>query len=105
MVLFRKELLALVLQGRKTQTRRLSSHHLHPGRTYQARAQYSGPPQGLIKIKRRFEQRLGDMTEEEARAEGAKDLADFPAFWKSATKKEFDPNQVVTAYEFELAEK
>lgn len=103
MVLFKKRLLELVLQGRKTQTRRLHKHRLRPGRVYQARDRYTGPPQAFIKVKRRFEQRLGDMTEEEARAEGVQDLADFQELWKSING-DYDPNQVVTTYEFELAE-
>ena len=104
MVLFKKELLALVLQGRKTQTRRLHKHRLRPGRVYQLRDNYYGKPQGFIKVKRRFEQRLGDMTEEDAKAEGVKDLADFQVLWKSINGS-YSPDQVVTIYEFELAEK
>jgi len=104
MVIFKKRLLELVLQGRKTQTRRLHRHRLRPGKIYQLKDNYYGQPQGFIKIKRRFEQRLGDMTEEEARAEGVKDLADFRELWKSING-DWSPDQVVTAYEFELAEK
>lgn len=103
MVLFKKRLLKLVLQGQKTQTRRLHRHRLRTGKIYQLKDNYYGRAQGFIKIKRRFDQRLGDMTEEEARAEGVKDLADFRELWKSING-DFNPNKVVTVYEFELAE-
>jgi hypothetical protein len=104
-MLFKPELLELVLQQRKTQTRRLSKQHLKAGRTYQLRANFKpGPPAGHITIKRRFEQRLGDVTEQDAHAEGFNNLADFQAFWRTLFGS-FNPEQVVTAYEFELAEK
>ena len=47
--------------------------------------------------KRKYRQRLGDMTEEDAHAEGFKDLDAFKAFWLKIYKR-WNPAEVVWVY-------
>ena len=101
MVLFKRHLIARILQKHKTQTRRTHKRKWQVGRTYTIIDQWFGKPQGCIKIKRLFQQRLGELSEEEAKAEGYESLADFREDWKSITG-DWNPDETVTAYEFEL---
>jgi hypothetical protein len=66
---------------------------------------YYEKAQGHIQIKRRFEQRLADMTEEEAKAEGFSSLEEFRKEWPKITKQPLDLQETVTAYEFHKTEK
>jgi hypothetical protein len=45
---------------------------------------------------------LGDVTEEQAIAEGFDNTAAFKKEWVAITKKPWNPEQIVTAYEFEV---
>jgi hypothetical protein len=101
MILFKRHLIALILQKRKTQTRRLHKRKWQVGRTYAVTDRWFGKPQGHIRIKRLFQQRLGDVSEDEAKAEGYDSLADFREDWKSIIG-DWNPDETVTAYEFEL---
>ncbi|MBT0160641.1 ASCH domain-containing protein [Candidatus Bathyarchaeota archaeon A05DMB-2] len=101
MVLFKRPLLRLVLQQRKTQTRRTSRRELSPGRVYPITDQWFGRAAAYIKITRKWRQRLGDVTEQEAKAEGFNSLEEFQQAWK-AINGSWNPDQTVTAYEFEL---
>jgi hypothetical protein len=101
MILFKRHLIALILQKRKTQTRRLHKRKWQVGRTYAVTDRWFGKPQGHIRIKRLFQQRLGDVSEDEAKAEGYESLADFQEDWKSIIG-DWNPDDTVTAYEFEL---
>jgi hypothetical protein len=103
MVLFKTHLLALVLQGRKTQTRRTSRYELTVGRIYTVKTNLYGQPQGYIKITQKYRQRLGDVSEPEAKAEGFNSIEEFQKAWK-AINGSWNPEQIVTAYEFELVE-
>jgi len=77
-ILFRPEFVPKILDGTKTQTRRLwKKPHVKEGGVYQARTRLFGKPFALIKVKRLRRQRIWDMTEEEAHAEGFKDWSDF----------------------------
>jgi hypothetical protein len=55
-----------------------------------------------IKINRRYEQKLGDVTEEQVIAEGFDNTAEFKKEWVAITKKPWNPEQIVTAYDFEV---
>ena len=101
MVLFKRHLLRLVLQRRKPQTRRTSRYELTAGRVYPIKDNYCGQPRGYIKITQKFKQRLGDISEPEARAEGFNSIEEFQRAWK-AIYGSWNPEQVVIAYEFEL---
>ncbi|MEM2105002.1 MAG: ASCH domain-containing protein [Candidatus Bathyarchaeia archaeon] len=101
MVLFKRPLLSLILQGRKTQTRRIHKYELTVGRTYGIRSTWFEKPKAHIRITRKFRQRLGDITETEIRKEGFDSLENFKQAWK-AIHGDWNPEQTVIAYEFEL---
>jgi hypothetical protein len=103
MVLFKRHLLQLVLQGRKTQTRRIHRYELTPGRIYPVKASYCEWPRGHIRITQKWKQRLGDISEPEARAEGFTSIEDFQRAW-AAIYGSWNPDLVVVAYQFELVQ-
>jgi hypothetical protein len=45
------------------------------------------------------------MTEEDAKAEGFQNLEEFKKEWEKITQKPWNPDQIVTAYEFHLLAK
>ena len=100
-MLFKKHLATKVLDGTKTQTRRCTKKKYRVGSIQPVKTSYYEKTQGHIQINRRFEQRLSDMTEEEARAEGFNSIAEFKQAWK-AINGSWNPDQTVTAYEFTL---
>jgi hypothetical protein len=99
MPLFKRDLLRKVLEGQKTQTRRTHKRTLKVGREYGIRSTRFEKSQCHIKITRCFQQKLGDVTDEEAKKEGFKDLEEFRQRWTKIYGS-WDPNQVVMAYEF-----
>lgn len=101
MMLFKSHIIVRILQKRKTQACRLHKRKWQVGRTYAITGRWFGKPQGLIIIKNMFQQRLGEVSEDEAKAEGYESLADFQEDWKSITGY-WNPLEPVTAYEFEL---
>jgi hypothetical protein len=105
-MLFKKHLLHKVLDGSKTQTRRrVHKMRYRVGSIQPVKSAYYEKPKGHVQIKRRFEQRLADMTEEEARAEGYENLEAFRKEWPQITKRPLDLQETVTAYEIQKTEK
>jgi hypothetical protein len=100
-MIFKRDLLKKVLKGEKTQTRRTHVLRLTVGRVYGIKTQYYEKTRGHILITARWNQRLGDMTEAEARAEGFSSLGAFRLRWAQINGT-YDPNLIVTAYEFRL---
>jgi N4-acetylcytidine amidohydrolase len=101
--LFKSHLAEKVRAGRKTQSRRISKVRYREGSVQPVQENYKpGKAKDHIKINRRYEQKLGDVTEEQAIAEGFNNLEEFKAEWCAITKKPWNPEQIVTAYEFEL---
>ena len=99
---FKRPLLFLVLEGKKTQTRRLpNKRQLKEGRIYAIMDDYSEGSKGYIKITRKFFQRLGDITEEDIRKEGFNTLEEFKATWEKLYGS-WQPDQTIIVYEFEL---
>jgi len=78
-ITFDKRFVPLILSGIKTQTRRIWRHgpKVKEGRIYQARVRRFDPPFAMLKVKRVWRQKLGEMTNEEARAEGFVSRLDF----------------------------
>jgi len=101
MMLFKEDLLGKVLDGTKTQTRRTHRNLLKVGKVYGIKCSYHEKSRGHILIIRRWQQRLGDITDEEIRKEGFADLEAFARRWEQINGT-WDPNQAVTAYEFRL---
>ena len=83
-ILFKPEHVPLILSGKKTQTRRLwKKPRVKVGGVYQARTELFGKPFALIRVVRLEQRLLGDMTEEDAHAEGYPNRPEFfDAFFK-----------------------
>jgi len=99
-LVFKRPLLFLILEGRKTQTRRLKGCW-EEGRIYAILDDYSEGPKAYVKIIRKWKQRLADMTEEDAKKEGFSSLAEFKATWISLYG-DWQPETEIFAYEFQL---
>jgi hypothetical protein len=107
MITFTQQMWDAVKEGRKTQTRRLwKKRRALPGSVHQVRAPGQfGPIVGSIRVLSVRMQCLGDVTEEEARAESFANLAEFLAYLASLHKgKPLDRDTIVWALEFELLE-
>ncbi len=105
-MLFKRHLAARVKAGTKTQSRRVSKIRYREGSIQPIQENYKpGKAKDHIKINRRYEQKLGDMTEEQAKAEGFQSLEEFQKEWDAITKQPWNPEQFVTVYEFTLIEK
>ncbi|MGD6807563.1 MAG: ASCH domain-containing protein [Candidatus Bathyarchaeia archaeon] len=102
-MLFKSHLAAKVRAGRKTQSRRISKVRYREGSVQPIQENYKpGKAKDYVKINRRYEQKLGDLTEAQAIAEGFDGIEEFKKEWMAITKKPWDPEEVVTVYEFEL---
>jgi uncharacterized protein YhfF len=99
--IFKRKLLTLVLQGAKVQTRRVSKRMWKVGRAYAIRDRWFTKPQAHIVITRRFKQRLGDISQEDARKEGFSSREEFKETW-TEIYAQWLPDKVVTVYEFKL---
>jgi len=100
-LLFKKDLLAKVLDEKKTQTRRLSKNTYKIGRVYGVTCNRYRKPLAKVRIKNTWSQRIFDVTEEEAKAEGFKNLTEFLERWKKINGY-LIPWQTVIAYEFKI---
>jgi hypothetical protein len=108
-MIFGPQLLPLVLDGSKTQTRR-SSDRYSVGHTYAVQPGRGKRAVAQIKVLSTRPERLLDISEQDARAEGffphpplysARDL--FMQYWHDVVAEaEFDQTQVVNVIEFEL---
>jgi hypothetical protein len=96
----------MILKGEKTQTRRLSgkSANYKVGYAYSIRDKWFSKAQGYILITRKFRQKLGDISPEDAKKEGYNSLDEFRAVWIKINGS-WKPDEIVTSYEFELARK
>ena len=101
-LIFKKEHIELILQGKKTQTRRTHRHSLGIGGIYDIKRNLYEATGHKIVITRRYRQRLGDITPEEALKEGGYTVEEFREVWRWINNCAWDPDQVVTVYEFRL---
>ena len=102
-MMFKKDLLEMVLSGRKTQTRRRHKNPLKEKQKYVVKKNWYNNTEYYIRITRVYPQKLGDVSEEEAHKEGFSGLDKFRDAWIRINGS-WDPDMVVTVYEFELAE-
>jgi hypothetical protein len=101
MALFKRKHVELILQGRKTQTRRIHSHEWKLGRVYGVRDEWFGKPIAYIMVVRKFRQRLGDISAEDVRKEGCNSLQEFQRAWEEVHGQDsWKPDLIVIVYEF-----
>jgi len=99
-LLFSRRFIPMILSGAKTQTRRPNSPNVKEGGTYRLRA--GNKPTGRsITVTRVCTQRLGDVTQEEAAAEGFSTLGEFMETWANIYGS-WRPEQTVYVVEFRL---
>ena len=105
LAIFKRRNLRKVLAQEKTQTRRTHRYTLSIGKTYCIRDRWFSKPQGHILITRKFKQQLGDISPEDVKKEGFESLEEFKQEWKECYGPDsWNPDQIVTAYEFKLAD-
>ena len=111
-MIFTKENIELIRQGKKTETRRIwKKPHVKVGKTYQCRtSRYAKTPEDspYIKITAMRKERLGEITPEAARKEGFKpDGAQLEKFWALWVKLHgsWNPDQEVYVVDFEVVGK
>jgi hypothetical protein len=106
MALFKRRLIQKVRSGEKTQTRRTHKRTWKLGKTYSIRASYFGKPEGHIKITKKFKQKLGEISPEDVKKEGFNSLEEFRRAWEEIYGKgSWNPEQIVTVYEFKYVER
>jgi len=98
-MIFSEEHIQLILEGKKTQTRRRHVHILKVGRVYRIQRSWYEWTDIRIPITRAFQQRLGDITEEEALKEGGYTVEEFRRIWEEINGR-WNDNEVVWVYEF-----
>ncbi|MBT5319298.1 MAG: ASCH domain-containing protein [Chloroflexi bacterium] len=100
MILFKPEHVEMVLVGRKTQTRRLwKRRRMLPGSTHQARTRLFGEPFALLSVQRVWQEAIGEVSDENANAEGYSSRDDFLAAF-TRINGDVPPDEVVWCVEF-----
>jgi len=99
----RKKHIELILEGVKTQTRRRHKRPLKAGKIYAIKRDWFHFTPHWIMITRVRKQRLGDITAEEAQAEGGYTIEEFKEVWRRISGA-WDPNEVIVIYEFKILE-
>ncbi len=101
-LLFKPKHEAMILEKRKTQTRRTwAKSRCLEGSTHQARLKLFGEPFARLKILRVWRERLGSISDTDSRAEGYRNRWDFIRAWRSIYG-EWDEDLEVWAVEFEV---
>lgn len=109
MFLFQKEHVAPILEGTKTQTRRAwKKQRALPGKTHLAKTKMLSKEYfARLLVNKVYQQRLGDISEEDAKAEGYPSRADYlDAFARINKQPTGDSflDQTVYVIEFQLIE-
>ena len=104
-MLFKKEHIPMVLQGRKTQTRRTHEREWQVGKVYPFSDKLFGKPQGYVLITRKWKEPLGAISMEDVHKEGYNSLEEYQKVWERIYKMPWNPDLIVKAYEFHKTEK
>ena len=102
-LMFKKHHLKMVIAGTKTMTRRVHKRPLKAGRVYQLRRDWYHSIPVWINMLKVYKERLGDISEEDARKEGGYTIEEFKEVWRDITEA-WTPDMEVTVYEFEVVE-
>lgn len=101
MILFKPYHIPLILDGRKTQTRRIwSKPRAKIGSIHKVKTELlSKDHHCLIRILDVYPERLGDISAEDAKAEGGYSIDEFIKAWKRINH-EWNPDQVIYVVKF-----
>lgn len=101
-ILFKPENVALVLSGRKTQTRRRwKRRRMLPGSIHQAKTRLFGEPFASIRVQRVWREPLGTISDADAIAEGYPGREEFAVAF-ARINGDVPPDEVVWCVEFAL---
>ena len=101
-MMFKKDLIDLILAGKKTMTSRDKKlYEVGEITNLMANRDYSRISGKYIKITKVYQKALGAFTDIEAQKEGFKDLADFIAYWKKNIGL-WDSSKIIWIHEFTL---
>lgn len=102
MILFKPHHVPMILEGRKTETRRNGKRRWNVGAIHQAKTDYSaGSMFARLKIESVRRQFLGWITAAGARREGYPSVAVFRAAWEKI-HGDWDPTNIVWVVRFHL---
>jgi len=99
-LLFKRHYVQQIMSGEKTATRRKSRPKVKADGVYRIRTSFFECLPDRIRVHRLYQQRLGDMTPEDARLEGYASLKDFRRVWNDFYDS-WDDEQTVWVVEFE----
>ena len=100
-MMFKAEHIPLIINGTKIMTRRRHKYKLKKDKTYRVRKNYFKSIDVWIKILNVHQEKLEEITKEDAYKEGGYTLEEFKAVWKRISG-EWDPEETVTVYEFKV---
>jgi len=98
-ILFKKSYVNKIINGEKTATRRPKRPTVKPEGEYSIRVSFYTHLPDRFRVVKRFQQRLGDMSHDDALKEGFESLDEFREEWRSIYGR-YDPDQVVWVVEF-----
>lgn len=106
MLLFKPEHAGAILSGLKTQTRRIwKKRKAKPGSTHRAKVKMLGKDYfALLRIGEVYQERLGDITEEDAGREGGYTVESFKKKWIEINGS-WNPEQLVWVVNFKVERK
>jgi hypothetical protein len=98
-LIFKKQLIPKIREGKKTQTRRRKKPKITVGKIYNIRINYQTSLLDKLEIMNIFQQNLGSMSLEEVKKEGFENLDEFIETWTKLYGK-YDPFERVWVIEF-----
>jgi len=103
MLLFKKQHIAPILTGAKTETRRIwpKGPRVRVGAVHQCRTSLFGEPFARVRVTGLRRERLGDMTDSDAYLEGYDSLEEFYGAWLEINGS-WNPQQMVYVVDFEV---
>lgn len=105
-MLFKKEFVKPIQNGRKTETRRTGKKRWIPGNLYWAQLNFAGSSRfARLRVTSVRQECLGDITPEGAYREGFIFQYEFMNWWEKQYGKKPDPRQLVWVVSFEVTEK
>jgi hypothetical protein len=103
MISFKPEHVRPILEGRKTQTRRLGKKRWNVGAVHQCRTRlFDGEPFASVRITSVRREPLGEISHADVVREGYKTIADFRGAWEAIYGRPFDRDLEVWVVDFEL---
>jgi len=101
-ILFRQEHVSMILDGTKTQTRRLGKKRWNVGSIHQAKTKLFGEAFARLRILMVRQEKLGDISTEDVVREGYTSHCRFIIAWELIHGRDWDVDAVVWVVDFEL---